>query len=89
MGPLTLRDLKISTLIDRGLSTQELTAKLDVSSYTVQTHRNHIKDKLSLPDSVAITYSAVSERTTKPRPFSLAAKANRGNNPVWLPILIA
>mgnify|MGYP002884242091 FL=1 len=88
MGRLTQRELEIFTLIDLGLSTRELTAKLDVSAYTVQNHRNHIKDKLSLPDSAAITYWAVSGRITRSSPFSLAAKPNRGNNPAWLPIQI-
>ena len=58
MGRLTQRELEIFTLIDLGLSTRELTAQLDVSASTVQTHRNHIKDKLNLPDSSAITYWA-------------------------------
>ena len=43
MGRLTQRELEIFTLIDLGFSTRELTAKLDVSPYTVQAHRNHIK----------------------------------------------
>ncbi len=55
MGRLTQRELEIFTLIDLGLSTRELTAQLDVSASTVQTRRNHIKDKLNLPDSSAIT----------------------------------
>ena len=40
------------------LTQRKLTAKLDVSASTVQTRRNHIKDKLNLPDSSAITYWA-------------------------------
>jgi DNA-binding NarL/FixJ family response regulator len=51
MGRLTQRELEIFNLIDLGLSTREITAQLDVSASTVQTHRNHIKDKLNLPDS--------------------------------------
>ena len=58
IGRLTQRELEIFTLIGRGLSTREIASKLDVSAYTVQTHRNHIKDKLNLPDSSAITYWA-------------------------------
>lgn len=56
IGRLTQRELEIFTLIGRGLSTREIATKLDVSAYTVQTHRNHIKDKLNTPDSSAITY---------------------------------
>jgi DNA-binding NarL/FixJ family response regulator len=55
---LSKRELEVFTLIGRGLGTQEIGKKLGVSSYTVQTHRNHIKDKLNLPDSAAITYWA-------------------------------
>lgn len=58
IGRLTERELEIFTLIGRGLSTRDIAGKLKVSAYTVQTHRNHIKDKLSLPDSAAITYWA-------------------------------
>ena len=56
IGRLSQRELEIFTLIDRGLSTREIATKLDVSAYTVQTHRNHIKDKLNMPDSSAFTY---------------------------------
>lgn len=58
IGRLTERELEVFTLIGRGLSTRDIAGKLKVSAYTVQTHRNHIKDKLSLPDSAAITYWA-------------------------------
>ena len=58
IGRLTQRELEIFTLIGRGLSTREIATNLKVSAYTVQTHRNHIKDKLNLPDSSAITYWA-------------------------------
>jgi len=50
--------LEIFTIIGRGLSTREIATKLDVSAYTAQAHRNHIKDKLNMPDSSAITYWA-------------------------------
>ena len=56
IGRLTQRELEIFTLIGRGLSTREIATKLDVSAYTVQTLRNHIKDKLNMPDSSAFTY---------------------------------
>lgn len=57
-GQLTQRELENFTLIGRGLSTRKIATKLDVSAYTVQTHRNHIQDKLNLPDFSAITYWA-------------------------------
>ena len=58
LGRLSERELEIFTLIGRGLGTREIGKKLKVSAYTVQTHRNHIKDKLNLPDSAAINYWA-------------------------------
>ena len=58
LGRLSGRELEIFTLIGRGLGTREIGEKLSVSAYTVQTHRNHIKDKLNLPDSAAINYWA-------------------------------
>ena len=58
IGRLSKRELEIFTLIGRGLGTREIGKKLGVSAYTVQTHRNHIKDKLNLPDSAAINYWA-------------------------------
>ena len=58
LGRLSQRELEIFTLIGRGLSTREISEKLSLSLYTIQTHRNHIKDKLALPDSAAITYWA-------------------------------
>ena len=58
LGRLSQRELEIFTLIGRGLSTREIGEKLSLSQYTIQTHRNHIKDKLALPDSAAITYWA-------------------------------
>ena len=58
IGRLSSRELEVFTLIGRGHSTRDISKKLDVSTYTVQTHRNHIKEKLDLPDSAAITYWA-------------------------------
>ena len=58
LGRLSQRELEIFTLIGRGRSTREISEKLSLSLYTIQTHRNHIKDKLALPDSAAITYWA-------------------------------
>ena len=58
LSRLSERELEIFTHIVRGLGTRDIGKKLGVSTYTVQTYRNHIKDKLNLPDSAAITYWA-------------------------------
>ena len=59
IGRLSARELEVFTLIGRGLGTREIGKKLGVSAYTVQTHRNHIKEKLNLPNAAAITYRAI------------------------------
>ena len=59
IGRLSARELEVFTLIGRGLGTSEIGKKLGVSAYTVQTHRNHIKEKLNLPNAAAITYRAI------------------------------
>ena len=59
IGRLSARELEVFTLIGRGLGTSEIGKKLGVSAYTIQTHRNHIKEKLNLPNAAAITYRAI------------------------------
>jgi DNA-binding CsgD family transcriptional regulator len=51
--------LEVFTLIGGGLSTREVAEKLGVSAYAIQTHRNHIKEKLNLPNAAAIIYWAI------------------------------
>ena len=46
LGQLTPRELEVFTLFGQGLSSQQVAAKLGISAYTVQTHRNHLKKKL-------------------------------------------
>ena len=43
---LTPRELEAFTLFGQGLSSQQVAAKLGISAYAVQTHRNHLKKKL-------------------------------------------
>ena len=59
IGRLSPRELEVFTLIGGGLGTREIAEKLGVSAYTIQTHRNHIKEKLNLPNAAAITYWAI------------------------------
>jgi DNA-binding NarL/FixJ family response regulator len=42
------RELEVLELIGQGFSTREIAAKLQISIKTVESHREHIKDKLSL-----------------------------------------
>jgi DNA-binding NarL/FixJ family response regulator len=48
---LTRREIQIFEMIGNGLSTKEIGAKLFISQRTVESHRDHIKNKLGLEDS--------------------------------------
>jgi DNA-binding NarL/FixJ family response regulator len=53
------RELQVYSLIGEGLSTKEIATKLHLSAKTVQTHREHIKEKLGLKNASELTHSAV------------------------------
>lgn len=53
------RELQVYTLIGEGRSTKEIAAKLHLSAKTVQTHREHIKEKLGLKNASELAHSAV------------------------------
>jgi len=46
LGQLTPRELEVFTLFGQGCSTRQISEKLGISVYTVQTYRNHLKKKL-------------------------------------------
>jgi DNA-binding NarL/FixJ family response regulator len=48
---LTKREIQIFEMIGNGLSTKEVGTKLFISQRTVESHRDHIKNKLGLGDS--------------------------------------
>lgn len=48
---LTKRELQIFEMIGNGLSTKEISDKLFISQRTVESHRDHIKNKLSFKDA--------------------------------------
>jgi len=56
---LSDRELKIFDLIDHGDTTRRIATKLHVSVSTVETHRAHIKEKLSLHNAVELVRRAV------------------------------
>ena len=60
-GPESLadRELQVFTLIGEGCTAHEIAARLHLSPKTVQTYREHIKDKLGLNSSMELTRSAV------------------------------
>lgn len=56
---LTDREREVFELIGQGLSSRQIAVKLEVSPKTVETHREHIKEKLELTTSTELTRYAV------------------------------
>ena len=56
---LSDRELEIFELIGHGHSTRRIAGKLHLSVSTVETHRAHIKEKLALPNAMALVRRAV------------------------------
>jgi DNA-binding NarL/FixJ family response regulator len=59
VGRLTNRELEVFELIGQGVGTAEIAERMHLSIKTVQTYRAHIKRKLNLTSSLALTRSAV------------------------------
>ena len=55
---LATRELEIFTLIGEGLTAHEIAESLNISTKTVQTHREHIKEKLGLKTSSELNHAA-------------------------------
>ncbi|MBS0260409.1 MAG: response regulator transcription factor, partial [Planctomycetes bacterium] len=56
---LSNRELEVFELIGRGQSTKQIAGKLGLSPKTVETYREHIKDKLNLANANELTCAAV------------------------------
>ena len=54
VSSLSDRELEIVDLIGNGLPTREIAAKLHLSIKTVETHRVHIKRKLSISNATQL-----------------------------------
>lgn len=64
---LSDRELEVVQLIGEGLSTREIAGKLNVSIKTIESHRTHIKEKLSLksgPELVEFAEKWVEEESS-------------------------
>jgi len=59
VATLSDRELEVFTLIGQGLGTREIADRLGLSVKTVETYREHIKDKLLLDTATALTRRAV------------------------------
>jgi DNA-binding NarL/FixJ family response regulator len=56
---LSDRELEVFEMLGRGQRTKEIAELLHLSDKTVQTHREHIKEKLNLNDAVSLVRQAV------------------------------
>jgi DNA-binding NarL/FixJ family response regulator len=56
---LSDRELEVFELLGRGYRTCEVAKELHLSEKTIQTHREHIKEKLNIPDAVNLVRQAV------------------------------
>lgn len=56
---LSNRELEVFEMIGKGLATKQIAAKLGLSPKTIETYREHIKQKLNLANSTELTRSAV------------------------------
>lgn len=56
---LSDRQLQIFTLIGKGVGTQEISQKLNISTKTVDTHKEHIKLKMHCPSSKELRQWAI------------------------------
>ncbi|MCK7478697.1 MAG: helix-turn-helix transcriptional regulator [Candidatus Moduliflexus flocculans] len=65
---LTDRELEVYTLIGQGMTTQQIAEGLHVSPKTVQTYRNHIKEKLSIETAAELIHRAAIWSADRQRP---------------------
>ncbi|MBL67921.1 MAG: hypothetical protein CMO74_05640 [Verrucomicrobiales bacterium] len=56
LAELTPRELEVFTLLGKGLDTKQIGELLEMSLFTVQTHRNHLKAKLKLGSVTELNY---------------------------------
>jgi len=56
---LSDRELQVFELIGQGLTVRQIATRLELSPKTVETHREHIKDKLELKNTTELTRHAV------------------------------
>lgn len=56
---LTDRELEVFMCIGRGMATRDIAVRLNLSRKTVQTHREHIKEKLALDSAAELAHRAI------------------------------
>jgi DNA-binding NarL/FixJ family response regulator len=68
LATLTDAELKVLTLVGKGLSNEEIASELFVADTTVRTHIRHILDKLDLASRVQAVVFAYDSGLVKPAP---------------------
>jgi non-specific serine/threonine protein kinase len=61
-GPLTLRERAVAVLVADGLSNRDIATRLVVSERTVETHVQHIVNKLSIHSRIHVATWVVQQR---------------------------
>ena len=56
---LSDREMEVFELIGQGLTIRQIAGKLELSPKTIETHREHIKEKLELKNTTELTKHAV------------------------------
>jgi DNA-binding NarL/FixJ family response regulator len=56
---LSNRELEVFEMIGKGMATKQIAARLGLSPKTIETYREHIKQKLNLANATELTRSAV------------------------------
>ncbi|MBI4774031.1 MAG: response regulator [Deltaproteobacteria bacterium] len=64
---LSQAELQVASLIRTGMSTQEIAQHLNVSPYTVKTHRRNIRKKLRIRNSKYNLKSYLTKESTRPK----------------------
>jgi DNA-binding NarL/FixJ family response regulator len=72
---LSNRELEVFEMIGKGLATKQIAARLGLSPKTIETYREHIKQKLSLVNATELTRSAVQWVLEQGRPPAGDAEA--------------
>ena len=71
MDRLSDRELEVFELLGRGLNTREIAKRLCLSVKTVETHREHIKEKLQIRDATKLiqqaTHWVINEAQAQPQ----------------------
>ncbi|KKO46791.1 hypothetical protein WG68_02235 [Arsukibacterium ikkense] len=62
---LTDRELEVYMMLGKGYSTKRIASELNLSSKTIDSHKEHIKEKLAITDNNSLIHHAVTWMMTK------------------------